>query len=196
MITTCKQCDSGGRANERARTGIESERARAVFQNIHSHTGQWTFGCILSGVGEGGSARNAWDLRKEFSGAWEWQCHGSRQRTLLKRRHNRRACLKTPSLLHRLGFSSFYDSVFQGREGCFLKNFSKQTNKERIYCCLLPCVLGGRATKRSCEAACGTLPSTESAFLIHLSGVGPATLTPRQQVQQASNTFIEGLEVK
>lgn len=119
MITTCKQCDSGGRANERARTGIESERARAVFQNIHSHTGQWTFGCILSGVGEGGSARNAWDLRKEFSGAWEWQCHGSRQRTLLKRRHNRRACLKTPSLLHRLGFSSFYDLFFKDWKAVF-----------------------------------------------------------------------------
>ena len=132
MITTCKQCDSGGRANERARTGIESERARAAFQNIHSHTGQWTFGCILSGVGEGGGAGDAWDLSKEFSGAWEWQCQGSRQRTLLKRRHNRRACLKTPSLLLRLSFSSFYDSVFQGREGCFLKNFSKQTQKELL----------------------------------------------------------------
>ena len=49
MITTCKHSDSRGRANERARTGIESERARAVFQNIHSHIGQWTFGYILSG---------------------------------------------------------------------------------------------------------------------------------------------------
>lgn len=43
MITTSKHSDSRGRANERARTGIESERARAVFQNIHSHIGQWTF---------------------------------------------------------------------------------------------------------------------------------------------------------
>lgn len=53
MITACKQCDSGGRANERARTGIESERARAVFQNIHSHIGHWTFGYILSSAGGG-----------------------------------------------------------------------------------------------------------------------------------------------
>lgn len=66
MITTCKHCDSGGQANERARTGIESERARAVFQNIHSHIGQWTFGYILSGVGEGGSVLNAWDPRKRI----------------------------------------------------------------------------------------------------------------------------------
>lgn len=84
MITTCKHSDSRGRANERARTGIESERVRAAFQNIHSHIGQWTFGYILSGAGEGGSSLNAWDLRKEFDRAWEWQCHGSRQRMLLK----------------------------------------------------------------------------------------------------------------
>lgn len=53
MITTSKHSDSRGRANERARTGIESERARAFFQNIHSHIGQWTFGYILSGAGGG-----------------------------------------------------------------------------------------------------------------------------------------------
>lgn len=52
-ITTSKHSDSRGRANERARTGIESERARAFFQNIHSHIGQWTFGYILSGAGGG-----------------------------------------------------------------------------------------------------------------------------------------------
>lgn len=92
MITTCKHSDSGGRANERARTGIESERARAAFQNIHSHTGQWTFGCVLSGaggVGVGGIL-NAWDPGKEFDGAWEWRCHSSRQRTLLKKRRRRK----------------------------------------------------------------------------------------------------------
>lgn len=133
MITACKHCDSGGRANERARTGIERERARAAFQNIHSHIGQWTFGYILSGAGEGGSSLNAWDLRKEFDRAWEWQCHGSRQRTLLKRRHNRRACLKTLSLLHGLSFFCFYDFVFQGQEPCFLKTFSKQMNSEGHY---------------------------------------------------------------
>lgn len=105
MITTCKHSDSRGQANERARTGIESERARAVVQNIHSHIGQWTFGYILSGAGEGGSSLNAWDRRKEFDRAWEWQCHSSRQRTLLKRRGGRRACLKTLSLLHSLVFS-------------------------------------------------------------------------------------------
>lgn len=133
MITACKHCDSRGRANERARTGIERERARAAFQNIHSHIGQWTFGYILSGAGEGGSSLNAWDLRKEFDRAWEWQCHGSRQRTLLKRRHNRRACLKTLSLLHGLSFFCFYDFVFQGQEPCFLKTFSKQMNTEGHY---------------------------------------------------------------
>ena len=130
MITTCKHSDSRGQANERARTGIESERARAVFQNIHSHIGQWTFGYILSGAGEGGSSLNAWDLRKEFDRAWEWQCHGSRQRTLLKRRHDRQACLKTLSLLHSLRFFCFYDFVFRGREPCFLKTFSKQIKCE------------------------------------------------------------------
>lgn len=177
MITTCKQCDSGGRANERARTGIESKRARALFQNIHSHTGQWTFGYILSGVREGGSSLNAWDLRKEFNRAWEWQCHGSRQRTLLKRRHNRRACLETLSLLHSLSFFCFYDSVFEGREGCFLKNFSKQTNKELIYCCLLQFIPRGHKTKSSWKKACGTFTSTfrtcedlAGIFLIHLRG--------------------------
>lgn len=112
MITTCKHSDSRGQANERARTGIESERARAVFQNIHSHIGQWTFGYILSGVGEGGSGLNAWDRRKEFDRAWEWQCHSSRQRMLLKCRHGRQACLKTLSLLHSLRFFCFYDFVF------------------------------------------------------------------------------------
>lgn len=94
MITTCKHSDSGGRANERARTGIESERARAAFQNIHSHTGQRTFGCVLSGAGGVGGRRgailNAWDPGKEFDGAWEWRCHGSRQRTLLKKRRRRK----------------------------------------------------------------------------------------------------------
>lgn len=181
MITTCKQCDSGGRANERARTGIESERARAVFQNIHSHTGQWTFGYILSGVREGGSSLNAWDLRKEFNRAWEWQCHGSRQRTLLKRRHNRRACLETLSLLHSLSFFCFYDSVFEGRERRFLKNFSKQTNKERIYRRLLQFIPRGEAEHRAAgKNACGTLASTFRAgtILIHLRGVRSATLTP------------------
>lgn len=127
MITTCKQCDSGGRANERARTGIESKRARAVFQNIHSHTGQWTFGYILSGVREGGSSLNAWDLRKEFNRAWEWQCHGSRQRTLLKRRHNRRACLETLSLLHSLSFFCFYDCFW--RTGRLFSQELLQTNE-------------------------------------------------------------------
>lgn len=135
MITTCKHFDSRGRANERARTGIESEGARAAFQNIHSHIGQWTFGYILSGGGEGGSPLNAWDLRKEFDRAWEWQCHGSRQRMLLKRRHDRQACLRTLSLLHSLRFVRgffcwFFMTVFRGREVCFLKTFSKQTKCE------------------------------------------------------------------
>lgn len=67
MITTCKHSDSRGQANERARTGIESERARAVFQNIHSHIGQWTFGYILSGAGEG-------------RGGGQFKCLGSEER--------------------------------------------------------------------------------------------------------------------
>lgn len=123
MITTCKHSDSRGRANERARTGIESERARAVFQNIHSHIGQWTFGYILSGGGEGGSSLNAWDLRKEFDGAWEWQCHGSRQRTLLKtppRQTGSAEKKKTLSLLHKLKFLCFMTSCSDGRSHFFL----------------------------------------------------------------------------
>ena len=108
MIATCKHSDSGGRANERARTGIESERARAVFQNIHSHIGQWTFGYILSGGGEMGR------------GGESFKCLGSEERiqqgmgmavsrqspenTLKTPRKTDRACLKTLSLPRILRF--------------------------------------------------------------------------------------------
>lgn len=112
MITTSKHSDSRGRANERARTGIESERARAFFQNIHSHIGQWTFGYILSGAGgEKGGSLNAWDLRKEFVGAWEWQCHGSRQRTLLKTPPRHSGLLQNtviPAVSDSSGFKSLF----------------------------------------------------------------------------------------
>lgn len=134
MITTCKQLGSRGRANERARTGIESERARAVFQNIHSHIGQWTFGYILSSAEEGGSSLNAWDLRKEFDRAWEWQCHGSRQRTLLKPPQTACDKKKQKHCHSCTSFFCFYDFL-RANISCSSKKVC--VNKVFIYLCPL-----------------------------------------------------------